>query len=114
VAPVGGKGEPVVVKLKNPRATFEQHGLPVAAAIDADGTSAWAIDPQFGKDHAATFELETPVGFEAGTLLSFDLEFRNHTGHHIARPRLSVSTQPPPAPPPQVPDGDVMPQQVLD
>src|SRR5262249_49776754 len=42
----------ITVKLKNARATFEQKGLPVAAAIDADSvTSGWAIDPQFGKDH---------------------------------------------------------------
>jgi mono/diheme cytochrome c family protein len=109
-APLDGKGTPVVLKLKDPKATFEQHGLPVAAAIDADGTSAWAIDPQFGKDHAATFELETPAGFEGGTVLTFDLEFRNNTGHGIARPRLAISTAAPPA----ALDGDVMPQQVLD
>jgi hypothetical protein len=96
-APLSGKGPAVAVKLVNPRATFEQVGLPVRAAIDEDKTSAWAIDPQFGKDHAAVFEFAQPVGFEGGTELTFTLEFRNNTGHGIARPRLSVSTTPTPA-----------------
>ena len=47
--------------LRNPRATFDQKGLPIAAAIDRDAKSAWAIDPQFGKDHAAVFDLLPPI-----------------------------------------------------
>ena len=47
----------VAVKLAKPRATFEQKGLTAAGAIDSDPvTSGWAVDPQFGKDHAAVFE----------------------------------------------------------
>src|SRR5262249_37801632 len=52
-APLSGRGKPVPVKLLRPRATFEQRGLPVSATVDADPRSAWAIDPHFGKDHAA-------------------------------------------------------------
>src|SRR5581483_3216167 len=92
-APRSGKEKAVALKLVRPRATFDQKGLPVAAAIDKDGTSAWAIDPQIGKDHAAVFELETPTGFEEGTLLTFTLTFKNHTGHAIGRPRLSLTTK---------------------
>ena len=66
------------------------------AAIDGDKNSAWAIDPEFGKNHAAVFELEKPIGFEGGTELSFTLEFNNNTGHGIGRPRLAVSTLPAP------------------
>ncbi|HLK58065.1 MAG TPA: PSD1 and planctomycete cytochrome C domain-containing protein [Chthonomonadaceae bacterium] len=82
----------VPVKLLHPRATFEQAGLPVAATIDADPRSAWAVDPQFGKNHAAVYDLETPLGFEGGTLLTFTLKFANNNGHNIGRPRLSVAT----------------------
>jgi hypothetical protein len=82
--------------LRNPRATFEQKGLPIAAAIDEDEKSAWAVDPEFGKDHAAVFEFATPVGAAGGTTLSFTLSFRNNAGHSIGRPRLSVTTQPGP------------------
>jgi hypothetical protein len=54
-------------------------------------TSAWAIDPQFGKDHAAAFAFAEPVGFARGTKLTVTLAFHNNTGHGIGRPRLSVS-----------------------
>ncbi|MDB5320848.1 MAG: Planctomycete cytochrome, partial [Phycisphaerales bacterium] len=80
------------VKLQNPKATFEQKNFPVAATIDQDGTSAWAVDPQFGKDHAAAWELETPLDLEPGATLTFTLKFQNNTGHGIGRPRLSVTT----------------------
>jgi hypothetical protein len=95
-APLAGPGKPVAVKLVNPKATFEQKGLPIAAAIDGDKKSAWAVDPQFGKDHAAVFEVEGDLGFESGTVLTFTLEFNNNNGHNIGRPRLLVSTEPRP------------------
>jgi hypothetical protein len=81
-----------LVAITRARATFEQRGLPVAATIDSDPRSAWAVDPQFGKDHAAVFELARPVGFPAGTVLTFTLKFNNNTGHNIGRVRLSLST----------------------
>ncbi|HSQ57215.1 MAG TPA: PSD1 and planctomycete cytochrome C domain-containing protein, partial [Gemmata sp.] len=84
-------GGPVPVKLVNARATFEQKGLPVAAAIDDDPKSAWAIDPQFGKGHAAVFAFDRAVGFPGGTIYRVSLSFNNNTGHGIGRPRLSLS-----------------------
>ena len=54
----GGKATPV--KLVEAAGDLRAAGLPVAAAIDADPRSAWAVDPQFGKDHAAVFELAEP------------------------------------------------------
>ncbi|HYG75073.1 MAG TPA: PSD1 and planctomycete cytochrome C domain-containing protein [Planctomycetota bacterium] len=98
-APLDGKAPAVPLKLVNPKATFEQKGLPVAATIDNDPKSGWAVDPQFGKDHAAVYELETPAGFEGGTVLTFVLKFEHQSPKHsIGRPRLSISTQPNPAP----------------
>jgi cytochrome c553 len=81
----------VAVKLTNPRATFEQKGLPVAAAIDGDKNTAWAVDPQFGKAHAAAFNFEKPVGFPGGTAVTVTLAFNTNTGHGIGRPRVSLS-----------------------
>ena len=93
IRPIGAAadvpGQPV--KLNNPRATFEQKGLPVAAAIDDNMQSAWAVDPEFGKDHAAVFTVAEPFGFEAGTVVSISLKFNNNTNHSIGRPRLSIS-----------------------
>jgi hypothetical protein len=82
-------GKPV--KLTSARATFEQKGLPIAAAIDGDPRSAWAIDPQFGKDHAAAFSLAEPVDVRDGAELIVTLHFNNNVQHAIGRPRLSVS-----------------------
>ncbi len=80
------------IKLKNAKATFEQKGLPVAAAIDDHANTAWAIDPQFGKDHAASFDLEKPLDIKDSELLMVTLKFNNNTGHGIGRLRLSCST----------------------
>ena len=97
VAPKDGRAQPVAVKLRNPRATFEQRGLPVRAALDNDrkaGVStagAWAVDPQFGKNHAAVFDIEAPVGGAGGSVLTFTLRFQNNDGHNIGRPRLSIT-----------------------
>jgi hypothetical protein len=88
--------KPQPVKLKNPRVTFEQKGLPIAAAIDGDAKSAWAVDPQFGKDHAAVFETDAPIGFEGGSVLTFTLKFNNNDGHNIGRLRLAATAAPQP------------------
>jgi hypothetical protein len=91
IAPLKGADAPRKIQLKNPRATFEQKGMPIKAAIDADPKSAWAVDPQFGKDHAATFDLDAPTGFDGGTILVFTLKFNNNDGHNLGRLRLSIS-----------------------
>ena len=107
-APVSGQEAPGQVKLVNPKATFEQNGLPAAAAIDGDKKSGWAVDPQFGKDHAAVFETAADVGFDGGTILTFTMEFNGNNGHNIGRPRLSLST----AARPVGLDGDAVPADV--
>ncbi|MFM8218579.1 MAG: DUF1549 domain-containing protein, partial [Planctomycetaceae bacterium] len=70
IAPVKQPEQAVPVRLASPRATFEQSGLPAAATIDDNDRSGWAVDPQFGKDHALAFTLAEPVGFEQGSLLT--------------------------------------------
>lgn len=100
--PLLGQGAAVNVQLTNPRATFEQNqgALSIAAALDDNPKTGWAVDPQFGKDHAAVFEIEhTPsLGFEGGTRLVLTLTFAVNTKHSIARPRLSISTATGPTP----------------
>jgi len=91
-APKDRPGEAQKVKLTDARATFEQKGLGVAGAIDDDAASAWAIDPQFGKDHAAAFAFERPVGFPGGTVFTVTLGFHNNTGHGMGRPRLALGS----------------------
>jgi hypothetical protein len=92
--PLSGKGEAVRVGLKNSRATFQQNEghLSIAASLDDQPNSGWAVDPQFGKDHAAVFDVESAIGFEGGTKLTFTLDFKVNNKHNIGRPRLSIST----------------------
>ena len=91
--PVGAAADtkPTPVKLTSAKATFEQNGLPVAAAIDDNPQSAWAVDPEFGKDHAAVFACIEPFGFESGTVVTITLAYNNNTQHSIGRPRLTLS-----------------------
>ena len=78
--PKGGKA--IAVKLKNPRSTFDQKGLGVAGAIDSDKTNtAWAIDPQFGFDHAASFELR-----QTGRDFGHDCSLSDASVQHQCRP----------------------------
>ena len=81
------------IKLIRANATFEQNGLPVAAAIDDNPSSAWAVDPEFGKSHAAVFSAAEPFGFEQGTAVTVTLKFNLNSQHSIGRPRLTVSRQ---------------------
>ncbi len=97
--PLNGKGKPIQVKLVNPRASFNQgNHLHVKLTIDDNRVSAWAVDPQFGKDHAAAWDVAGDITFEGGTILVFDMEFNNNVHHSIGRPRLSISTAPQPVP----------------
>ncbi|MFO0984533.1 MAG: DUF1549 and DUF1553 domain-containing protein [Planctomycetota bacterium] len=87
----------VAVTLTQPRATFEQSArLAAANLIDDDAASAWAVDPQFGRDHAVAFAIDPPVGFAGGTTLTITIEHHNNVRHNIGRVRLAVSARPPP------------------
>ena len=91
-----GKTEPAT--LINPKATFEQPGLPIAATIDADKQSGWAVDPQFGKDHAAVFEVLRAIrDTDSGATLTLTLDFRKViANHNFGRFRLSATNAPAP------------------
>ncbi|HEY1598507.1 MAG TPA: PSD1 and planctomycete cytochrome C domain-containing protein [Pirellulales bacterium] len=91
VGPAGKEGEATPVKLSAARATFEQAGLPVAAAIDEDKKSAWAVDGQIGQVHSAAFDFAAPFGNEVGTVLTITLKFENNAGHAMGRPRLAIT-----------------------
>ncbi len=93
-SPLGGGGTNEV-KLANARATFEQNtnSLSVAAALDDNPKTGWAVDPQFGTNHAAIFEFAQPVGFAGGTRLEVRLEFDLNNRHNLGRPRLAVTTE---------------------
>ena len=99
--PADGSKPRVPVKLARPRATFEQNngGLSVASSIDGDPrATGWAVDPQFGKNHAAVFEFDEPLSMPGGVVLTLEMDFFTNTRHVIGRPRVAVTTTPAPAP----------------
>jgi len=98
VRPLGDKkARLMAVKFVAAEATHQQNkgGLSVAASIDDDPRSGWAVDAGgIGKDQAAVFVPEKPFGFEAGTELIFTLKFNNNGQHNLGRLRLSVTALP--------------------
>jgi mono/diheme cytochrome c family protein len=80
------------LKLANPKATFEQPNLFIRFAIDEDKKSGWAVDPQFGKDHAAVFELADEITVDGDCTLTFTLEFKGNNKHNIGRARIAITT----------------------
>jgi hypothetical protein len=92
IRPIAG-GAPVPVKLAAGAVSFEQNRTTLSAASSVDvGKGGWAVDPQFGKDHAAVFEFASPIGFPEGTELTFEFEYNNNVHHAIGRPRLSLTS----------------------
>ncbi len=85
-----GSEQPIT--LTKPQATFEQNksSLSIAGSLDDNPSTGWAVDPQFGKDHAAVFTFAEPVTLPEGAALKVTLDFRVNGQHNIGRPRLSV------------------------
>ncbi len=91
--PLGQRVDAAKLVLTEARATFEQKGLPVAAVIDDNPTSGWAVDPEFGKSHAASFTLKEPVEIgPQGARLTLVLKFNNNVGHSIGRLRIGLAS----------------------
>jgi hypothetical protein len=90
VKPTSG-GEERKLKLQNPQTTFEQPNLFVRYAIDEDKKSAWAVDPQFGKDHRAVFEFAEDLQLAAPATITFTLDFQNNAKHSLGRPRVAIT-----------------------
>lgn len=91
--PAGSTTPPTAVGLQKPQATFSQQGFAIAAAIDNNPATGWAIAPQVGKPHTAVFEVKSPVTFAGGATLHFTL-LHNFQGkdHNLGKFRLSVTT----------------------
>ena len=96
VQPLATESKATRVRLLHPRATFEQPNLFIRYAIDNNPKSGWAVDPQFGKDHAASFEFAEPVGNPSGIRLTFTLSFNGNNRHNIGRLRLALTRSQPP------------------
>ncbi|MFN9720803.1 MAG: PSD1 and planctomycete cytochrome C domain-containing protein, partial [Planctomycetota bacterium] len=95
----GNETNVIPLVLDQPRATHEQNGdtLSVAASIDTDPVSGWAVDGQIGKSQAAVFHLASALKSGLRDRMRFTLRFHHpNPKHAIGRMRFSVSTQPMP------------------
>ena len=84
------KEKPKPLVLKAFAATHEQKNYPLANAVDNSPSSGWAVDPQQGKDHAATFTIDGGApAFEGGTEFEVTLRFTGYFG--LGRFRIAFS-----------------------
>ncbi len=91
------KNKPKPVEFKGAAADYSQPGFDVAAAIDNNPATGWAIDPQGGKPHTAMFKFAASAGFSEGTQFTITMDQR-YPGkdHNIGKFRISVTTSPEP------------------
>lgn len=91
-----GSQPPQTVAFRRATADFSQNGFPIAAAIDNNPGTGWAIDPQQGRSHVAVFETASPVGSEDGATLTFVLDQQSiFPQHNVGRFRIAVTTADP-------------------
>jgi hypothetical protein len=82
------------VRLNSAMADFSQAGFEIAKTIDGNPTeTGWAVVPETGKTHWATFQLESPVAPVPGTRLRFSLtqNYRSDDQHQLGRFRISLT-----------------------
>ncbi|MBL8817810.1 MAG: PSD1 domain-containing protein [Planctomyces sp.] len=84
------------IELRNPRATHQQDSgsLSIAASIDNDPVSGWAVDQGgVGTDQAAVFDLTLPEDLKSGARWTIVLTLNHPNAHHtLGRFRISVSS----------------------
>ena len=81
------------VVLTGAEADFTQGNFAPAEAIDGDTKQGgWAINPQFHKPHHLDVRCREPIGFDGGTVLTFELHQNYGGSRTIGRLRLSAVT----------------------
>jgi len=82
--------------LRNPKADFSQENFAVAEALKKGNRDrGWAVSPQGGYRHEATFEFTKPIAYEGGTQLNFTMNQPFQAGKYVlGKFRLWVTTNP--------------------
>lgn len=94
VAPIDEPDKKTTIKLRDPRADFEQDGYPVIDAIDPKPGRGWAMYPRGGSANEAYFFTDTPVGDHNGSIFTFTLDQQFGQQHTLGRFRISYTTDP--------------------
>lgn len=77
------------IDLVDAKASFSQSKFDVAQAVDGDPDTAWAVAPQFKKDHWAEFRTLEAINASAGESLVVTLDQHYGSGRVIGRPKIS-------------------------
>jgi hypothetical protein len=80
------------VALADASSDFSQEKFPVKSAIDRDAKSGWAIQPQVGKDHSATFHTKAPLTLDPEIPIVITLDQQHGDQHTIGRFRFHAVT----------------------
>ncbi|HEU0178617.1 MAG TPA: PSD1 and planctomycete cytochrome C domain-containing protein [Blastocatellia bacterium] len=79
------------LKLTGARADFAQDGKPIAAAIDGDEKTGWAVGPRTRERHAALFNFADPLRLKTSAKLRVTLSQQAGEVLTLRRFRLSTS-----------------------
>jgi mono/diheme cytochrome c family protein len=74
------------------RADFSQSNWDIHGAIDGNDATGWAVSPQMGKDHQATFVLQVPIPPQEAQILRIELHQLYGTKHVIGKFRITALT----------------------
>lgn len=84
-------------KMRNAKASFSQANYDVATAIDGiakGGGNGWAVVPQVGKSHYATFEFEEPIKGGPDVVIQYRMNFQYPDKTHLlGKFKVSTTTQ---------------------
>ncbi|MDB4810035.1 PSD1 and planctomycete cytochrome C domain-containing protein [bacterium] len=81
-----------LLALTQPRADFSQAKWPVAAAIDGDPQTGWAVSPQLGEPHWSSFQFSEPIqSDQANAQIRITLKQFYGQGRVIGKPRISIT-----------------------
>ncbi len=97
VAWIEPQGQLQPIALASAAATHEQNrdSLSVAASIDSDPVSGWAIDGQIGQSQAGVFRPSTTMTWDGERRFRLTLVFNHPNGRHaMGRLRFSISSDP--------------------
>jgi len=85
-------GDAAPLPLTMPRASYSQGGWPVAAAIDGDLKTGWAISPRKQERHVAVFNFAQPLVLESPRKVQITIVQNYGEGLTLARFRLSTTS----------------------
>lgn len=81
--------EGCLARFHSVKGTHEQKGYASAGAADGDASTGWAVQPQTGRAHSLTLQLETPLALAPGERMVVELHHAYKGGrHNLGRFRL--------------------------